>query len=764
MFKKLPLTIIFAILLSFLLPASIASGAVAVPPTDQIDIVLNPVEFTISNSQPTFSWQTSSQETSPPFYHTLYIGAGAYDFDEIILEKYVGAAANYTLSPEESLLPGSYLWQVSADDGGWGYGESQIGSFEVKAMEEPSIDPLILKYEPILYFHPDEDFYPMNVEPFVSNSSLWDSQGADPDQEIKAESDEYPVNLEDLTPQSQDTTNWYLQFSQDLVNKTPDPAKAKVEYQALVSSSQAKPTYYARKMEDSYIDADGIAHNFIVLQYWYFYPFNDFGAKVEKGNNHEGDWESVMIFLDKDTEEPRYAAYSAHHNEGQIQNPVLQFDSVRREWNSQEIDKQDDKIISFIGLGSHANYPNNGDNGKHDILLIDVEGILFTSNDLTAENGTNFNNENWQNKVVLNNDSLPKWITHYQGSWGLIYNGSDILHNNPGPQGPFYQDKFHHPIQWAGIDKIGQKTITEQGIATVNFIQSNTKMVFDQALALGTEITVDLHNEVVSFGQNLQNLLLAPHFWDIASTLVNNAFNVEVSFNYNQEELQSLGITNPARSTAFVYDEIRQIWQEVPSAVDINNNFIKFQTDHFSRYAIGIKKIQFQDITDKVKIIADKKHYHKKTGIQEIDFKIKNNTNEEIKGMLLLSISNLTQGIELVNPDDLASLTLISTGLPENLQAVDFTDNYRHCLFTGTESDIPTTVDKRTKNRLLKEKPVKDKKCSKIISTYPELSLFLEDVLPAHKFTEDKTLQFKVQDKKMRRFDYEVRVWGEVAE
>ena len=38
------------------------------------------------------------------------------------------------------------------------------------------IDPLILQYEPILYFHPDEDFYPMNVDAFVENSSLWDSR------------------------------------------------------------------------------------------------------------------------------------------------------------------------------------------------------------------------------------------------------------------------------------------------------------------------------------------------------------------------------------------------------------------------------------------------------------------------------------------------------------------------------------------------------------------------------------------------------------
>ena len=35
-------------------------------------------------------------------------------------------------------------------------------------------------------------------------------------------------------------------------------------------------------------------------------------------NNHEGDWESVFIFLNKKTEEPEYVAFedNAHLNDG----------------------------------------------------------------------------------------------------------------------------------------------------------------------------------------------------------------------------------------------------------------------------------------------------------------------------------------------------------------------------------------------------------------------------------------------------------------
>ncbi|MFH1713497.1 MAG: NosD domain-containing protein [Candidatus Jacksonbacteria bacterium] len=639
-----------------------------------------------------------------------------------------------------------------------------------------TIDPLILKYEPILYFHPDEDFYPMNVEAFVENSSLWDSQGLIEDKLLKAESDENPVSLDDLTPQGQeDTTNWYLQFSQDLQNKTPDPVKAKEEYQAMVTptgTGEAKNTYYARKMEDSYADEQGIAHNFTVLQYWYFYAFNDFGAKVEKGNNHEGDWETVMVFLDKDSEDPQFVAYSQHHNEGRITDPIMQYGSIRRDWSSSEVDKQGDQIISFTALGSHANYPNNGENGRHDILLLDpIEKLFFANYDFTSIAGLHLTADNWQNKEIFNNNDLPKWIIDYQGRWGVDYPLDEPFNQKSGARGPNESeyDKFNHPVQWAGIDKIGQKTITEDLITTVNFIKSNTKMVFDSTLAIGTKITADLHNEVISFGQNIQNLLLAPYFWDITSTLINNTFNTEVSFTYNPEEMQSFGITDLTKLTVFVYDETGQIWQEVPSEVDVNNNLIKFNATHFSRYAIGIKKIQkiqFQDITDRVKIVEDKKHYDKETGIQEINFKIKNDTEEEIKGTMILAIENLEEGVEFLNPDDLTSLTLIFTDLPEDydLKGIDFTDSYRYCLFTGTESDIPSAADKGTKNKLLKEKPIKDKRCSEISSDYPELAIFLEDVLPAHKFTEDKTLLFKVPSKKEKKFDYEVRVWGEAGE
>src|SRR5690606_18538372 len=111
------------------------------------------------------------------------------------------------------------------------------------------------------------------------------------------------------------------------------------KYDALVTDGKAKTTVYAHRMEDSYQDAQGGTYTYIVLQYWYFYAMNNW-KEVGGQNNHEGDWESVFVFLDKDTEDPKYVAFSAHHNDGENETfNKLQYDSVRRIWNGNEIER-----------------------------------------------------------------------------------------------------------------------------------------------------------------------------------------------------------------------------------------------------------------------------------------------------------------------------------------------------------------------------------------------------------------------------------------
>ncbi|MFH1457121.1 MAG: hypothetical protein ABIF17_03330, partial [Patescibacteria group bacterium] len=76
------------------------------------------------------------------------------------------------------------------------------------------IDPLLLKYLPILYFHSAEDFYPMNVEDFVASSALWQEENSVHNL-IQAEDPNNPLKLEDLTQtECQNNPDCYLQFSE----------------------------------------------------------------------------------------------------------------------------------------------------------------------------------------------------------------------------------------------------------------------------------------------------------------------------------------------------------------------------------------------------------------------------------------------------------------------------------------------------------------------------------------------------------------------
>jgi hypothetical protein len=39
-------------------------------------------------------------------------------------------------------------------------------------------------------------------------------------------------------------------------------------------------------------------HNrgYVVIQYWFFYAYNDWGTSHGGVNDHEGDWEAVFVF------------------------------------------------------------------------------------------------------------------------------------------------------------------------------------------------------------------------------------------------------------------------------------------------------------------------------------------------------------------------------------------------------------------------------------------------------------------------------------
>jgi len=77
---------------------------------------------------------------------------------------------------------------------------------------------------------------------------------------------------------------------------------------------------------------------YTALQYWMFYVYNDWKS------THEGDWESITVYLRSD--KPIAIAASAHHG------------GYRLPWNM--IKTMGDHPKIFIANGSHANYFDGG--------------------------------------------------------------------------------------------------------------------------------------------------------------------------------------------------------------------------------------------------------------------------------------------------------------------------------------------------------------------------------------------------------------------
>jgi len=424
--------------------------------------------------------------------------------------------------------------------------------------EEEDVDPLVLQYAPKLALHPDEDYLPMDVIDFVEASALWDMDGRD--RQLYDAATLTPEQFETVVG-SDDTSEYYLAFSDPDQKKSIDLAAAKTKYDALDSPT----TVYYQKMDDG---------DYTVLQYWYFYAMNNW-KEYDGLNNHEGDWESVFVYLDKESLEPRYIAYSAHRNDGDPAWNVLQYDSVRRSWESDEIDRQGDTVTSYVALGSHANYPNN-DDGVHDAGVKD---------DLTSAIGPSLDSAEFLagNEIA---ESTPFWMA-YEGLWGTDTIGEI---GGDAPQGPAFSDiggtvRFLNPVAWAGIDAI-RSHFTTGGETSIDFQGTGVVMAFEDALPPGERFEVAPHDEYISFGEKPRGVTLLPKFWDITSSLANETFSAEVTFNYDPDVVAQLG-GNQQTLSVFYYDQVQKKWEQQRSVVNTEDETVSFPTNHFSRYALG---------------------------------------------------------------------------------------------------------------------------------------------------------------------------------
>ncbi|HJQ29588.1 MAG TPA: hypothetical protein VJ827_09610 [Rubrobacter sp.] len=395
---------------------------------------------------------------------------------------------------------------------------------------------LLRRFEPVIRSTRGDKFYPMDVEPYVRACSLWVQR---PGEEAVCVVRGGKLSLDRLAQQPLDEAGavHFLKFSDEddlgtgshgkrlFLRRAKDRREsrgafragrgrlARVGYvsrfvDALYSitllargrvpgeSAAAASVAYERIMaeEEHYryhgrvLRQDG----WIVLQYWLFYPFNDWRSGFFGANDHEADWEKVFVYLSESESgeiRPEWVAYAAHNYTG---------DNLRRRWDDEEVEKVGEHPVIYVGAGSHASYyapgeylteltlplpsplarvadavrsfwktrlgqyVGDGDDGSG---YFHIPFVDYARGDgLSVGEG---GDREWDEPRLIT-DPPPDWVSGYRGLWGLY--ARDPFEGEDAPAGPMYnRDKsvnraWYDPVGWAGLDKVPPPTETLEAV------------------------------------------------------------------------------------------------------------------------------------------------------------------------------------------------------------------------------------------------------------------------------------------------------------
>ena len=163
----------------------------------------------------------------------------------------------------------------------------------------------------------------------------------------------------------------------------------------------------------------------LALQYWFFYPFNDFN------NTHEGDWEMIQLVFDaRDAkealaEDPVEVGYSAHEG------------AERASWDDERLERDGTHPVVYPAAGSHANKYGPalwlGSSAEAGVGCDDTRG---PHNELTPTVAT------IPSDPAAAEAAFP-WIA-FEGRWGEL---QQAFFN--GPTGPNQKTQWTEPITWS---------------------------------------------------------------------------------------------------------------------------------------------------------------------------------------------------------------------------------------------------------------------------------------------------------------------------
>lgn len=130
----------------------------------------------------------------------------------------------------------------------------------------------------------------------------------------------------------------------DMLSQATESVARKSYFQyAEMTEAERQPIYYGRVVHER----DDEGNDWTILQYHFFYAFNDWRLAANGINHHEGDWEMVAVYLKN---EAPYALLMSQHGTGAIES----WKNVRRVRDSDG--NETTHPLIYVALGSHANY------------------------------------------------------------------------------------------------------------------------------------------------------------------------------------------------------------------------------------------------------------------------------------------------------------------------------------------------------------------------------------------------------------------------
>lgn len=330
-------------------------------------------------------------------------------------------------------------------------------SIEVEAGGEDNWKlELAKRFRPVLVFHPDEVYRPMPAEYALDHSDLRAGDGS-LIAEHELDSADLPVG---------GSSDRYLDDPRIDVEATGSDENAVSVYHS--SAGEYEETVYARIDEVEVTHETDLPYgsNAIdleratVIQYWIYYPYNDWI------NEHEGEWEMVQVNLPGPIDEERARGgdlrpfsvyYSAHHGGYALdwdKRPVWQ---TSEPWLQEELPREAtgggivQSPMAFVAEGSHASYPHPN----------------FARWENIAKGEPLYDYQ-----VRLIDQGTPPW-TYFPGMWGEEPATPDWI-ENPGPPGPMFSEaqaflsdravnKWAEPLRWTEPVSKGKIFLKQSG-------------------------------------------------------------------------------------------------------------------------------------------------------------------------------------------------------------------------------------------------------------------------------------------------------------